>query len=78
MTQLRFYLDENISKTVAEQLSYHKIDAVSVHGLELLGDSDINHLRRATEMGRMLCTHDEDFFALVAIPLPYLELPKIN
>ncbi|MCC6613067.1 MAG: hypothetical protein IT320_06280 [Anaerolineae bacterium] len=32
----------------------------------LLGDTDINHLRRASEMGRVLCTYDTDFLRIAA------------
>lgn len=64
MSEIRFYLDENIDKSVAEQLRYWGVDAVSVHDLELQGDDDENHLQRATEMGRVLCTHDTDFIRL--------------
>jgi predicted nuclease of predicted toxin-antitoxin system len=66
LSEIRFYLDENIDKAVTEQLLRWGIDAVSVHTLELRGDSDINHLQRATDMGRALCTHDQDFTRLAA------------
>lgn len=66
MSDLRFYMDENVPTAVAEQLVRHGIDAVSVKNLAALGDSDINHLRRATEMGRMLCTYDADFIRIAA------------
>jgi hypothetical protein len=46
---------------VAEQLQRRGIDAVTVRDLELLGESDINHLIRATTEGRVLCTHDIDY-----------------
>jgi hypothetical protein len=42
------------------------IDAVTVRDLKLLGDTDINHLQRASEMGRVLCTYDQDFLRLHA------------
>jgi predicted nuclease of predicted toxin-antitoxin system len=64
LTELKFYLDENIDKAVTEQLIRWGIDAVSVHTLEVLGDADINHLQRAAQMGRTLCTHDQDFTRL--------------
>jgi hypothetical protein len=58
---VRFYLDENMPVAVAEQLQRRGIDAVTVRDLELLGESDINHLIRATTEGRVLCTHDVDY-----------------
>jgi predicted nuclease of predicted toxin-antitoxin system len=64
LSELRFYLDENIHKAVAEQLRRWGIDAVSVHDLGFLSDTDEDHLRRATEMSRVVCTHDTDFIRL--------------
>ena len=49
---------------VAEQLKRRGIDAVTVRALGLLGESDINHLRRATTEGRVLCTNDADYVAM--------------
>jgi len=37
---------------------------VTVQDLGLEGAEDINHLQRATEMGRVLCTFDADFIVL--------------
>ncbi|MBZ0279133.1 MAG: DUF5615 family PIN-like protein [Anaerolineae bacterium] len=64
MSEIKFYLDENIDKAVTDQLIRWGIDAVSVHTLESQGDADPDHLQRATEMGRVLCTHDQDFTRL--------------
>lgn len=61
---LRFYLDENVSVEVARQLQARGIDVVTVRDLRLLGDSDENHLRRAKNMGRILCTYDTDYVQL--------------
>lgn len=66
MTEIRFYLDENMSPEIAVQLVNGGIDAITVRDLELLGDSDPNHLSLATEMGRVLCTQDQDFLRLSA------------
>lgn len=64
MSEIRFYLDENMNPAIAEQLAKSDIDVVTVRDIEQLGDRDINHLQRATEMGRVLCTHDTDFLKL--------------
>lgn len=66
MSQLLFYLDENVPTEVARQLRLSGIDAVSARDAGMLGRDDPNHLRRATEMGRVLCTHDQDFLRLAA------------
>ena len=63
---IRFYLDENVQLAVAEQLRARGIDVVTARELGALGDSDANHLGRATEMGRVLCTYDADFLRLAA------------
>lgn len=63
---IKFYLDENISPEVAKQLERRGIDAVSVRGLDLLSDSDVNHLARAIEMGYVLCTQDTDYLKMAA------------
>ena len=66
MNELQFYLDENVPTEVARQLRRSGIDATSVHDLGRLGDDDRSHLERATALGRMLGTHDQDFLRLAA------------
>jgi len=64
MATLRFYLDENMSIAIADQLKQRGIDAVTVRDLGRLGDTDDNHLLRATNMGYVLCTNDTDYVEL--------------
>jgi predicted nuclease of predicted toxin-antitoxin system len=64
--KLRFYLDENVPVEIARQLKSLGIDSITVRDLDLLGDSDENHLQRATVMGRVLCTHDSDYIQLAS------------
>jgi len=66
LSEIRFYLDENVSPAVGEQLVKSGIDVVTTQDVEKLGDTDVNHLQRATQMGRVLCTHDTDFLRLSA------------
>lgn len=66
MAEVRFYLDENVQLAVAEQLVRHGIEVITVRTLELLGDEDMSHLVRATQMGYVLCTHDYDFVYLAS------------
>lgn len=61
---LRFYLDENLPIEVARQLQLRGIEATTARDLGQLGDSDLNHLQRATEKGMVLCTFDSDYVAL--------------
>ncbi len=64
-SNLRFYFDESVELAVSEQLLVGELDVVSAHSLDKLGDKDPNHLRRASEMNRVLCTYDTDFLKLV-------------
>lgn len=66
MTECKYYFDESVEVAVSVQLDIHGFDVVSAHSLGTLGDSDVNHLTRATEMGRILCTYDDDFLKLAA------------
>ncbi|HXO43509.1 MAG TPA: DUF5615 family PIN-like protein [Thermoanaerobaculia bacterium] len=66
MSDLRFYLDENVPTEVGTQLRSSGIDAVTARDLGSLGASDRDHLERATVQSRMLCTHDQDFLRLAA------------
>ncbi len=61
---IRFYLDENVPVAVAAQLQRRGVDAVTVRDLGFLGDSDRNHLVRATSLGYVLCTNDADYVDL--------------
>lgn len=63
---MRFYFDESVELAVSTQLAAGGIDAVSAHSLEQLGDTDPNHLARATRMARVFCTYDQDFLRLAA------------
>ena len=58
--QLSFYLDENLSPEIAVQLRLRGIDVIRGP----LGDKDPQHLDRAREMGRAICTEDDDFLSL--------------
>ena len=61
---LRFYLDENLPVEIARQLQLRGIEAVTVRDIRRPGDSDPNHLFRATTMEMVLCTNDSDYIAL--------------
>lgn len=69
--EIRLYFDESVEVAVAEQMKQRGIDAVTVRDLGLRGDKDINHLRRASEIGRVLCTYDTDFLRLHADGHPH-------
>ena len=61
-TRTRFYIDENLSPEIANQLRRSGIDIIRGP----LGDDDPVHLERAAEMGRVVCTEDDDFIKLAS------------
>lgn len=63
--KLRFYLDELMPVAIAEQLNLRGIDTITVRDLRLQGRSDTHHLQVAGELGRVLCTLDDDYFGLI-------------
>lgn len=63
---IRLYLDECLTPAIATQLRRREIDVLSIHEIGLTGDSDANHLARATAMGRVLVTADVDFLVMAA------------
>jgi len=66
VSEIRFYLDENVPTEVGRQLSSSGIDTVTARDLGQLGGDDRDHLQRATALSRVLCTHDQDFLRLAA------------
>ena len=62
---IRLYFDENVEVEVARQMRERGIEAVTVHDLGLLGDTDENQLARATRMGYVPCTYDADYLRMV-------------
>jgi len=72
--RLRFYLDENVETVIAPQLRLRGIEVVTVLDLGLLGDSDANHLARATRMGYVLCSYDRDYLRLANEGIEHTDL----
>jgi len=66
MSEVRFYLDEQLPVTIADQLRLRGVDVLTVRDVGHLGDDDPTHLTRALSMGRVLCTQDQDFLRLAA------------
>lgn len=63
---ISLYLDEHLSPTIAKQLRRRGIQVYTLQELGTLGDSDENHLSRATGLNCVLCTCDEDYLVLAA------------
>ena len=64
---MRYYLDEDISPTVAQLLRDHGIDSVSVHDIGAHGLSDQEQLDRAASEGRCLVTRNRNDFLRLTV-----------
>jgi hypothetical protein len=63
---IRLYLEECLTSKIARQLQRKGIDIVTVQELGVLGNTDENHLARATALGRVLVTSDVDYLVIAA------------
>lgn len=61
-SRVSFYLDESLSPEIVTQLRMQGIDIIRGP----LRADDLVHLERATDMGRVVCTEDDDFLKLAA------------
>lgn len=59
---MKFYLDEDLSNTIAELLRQRDIDAKSAHETGTRGFSDWQQLEYAVSQGRCLVTRNRDDF----------------
>jgi predicted nuclease of predicted toxin-antitoxin system len=66
MAKIKFYTDENVSKTVIMGLRQRGVDVLSVPEAGTLGASDEEHLRVAASDERVIFTQDRDFLRLAA------------
>ncbi len=62
--RIRFYFDENMPETVAIQLASQGIDVLTTQKAEMCGSGDLEQLRFATMLGRVICSQDKDFLEL--------------
>ena len=63
---LKLYTDENIPRTVAQQLQDKGVDVLRCQDAGMRSASDADHLAFATAQGRTIVTGDEDFLILDA------------
>lgn len=63
---LCFYLDEQLDVEIARQLAGRGIDVLTVRDLRSFGESDMQQLNRAIQMGRVICTNDRHFIQLAS------------
>lgn len=62
--RIRFYLDEQVPKAVAEGLRSRGVDVLRAQEAGLLSAGDRAHLDRAATEGRVVFTQDVDFLRL--------------
>ena len=63
---IRFHLDENCSRVIADGLRRHGIDVTTTPEAGLLHALDENHVAYARREGRIIFTRDRDFLRLHA------------
>lgn len=62
---LRLYADEWVDGRITAGLRRRGVDVVTAAEERLLGAPDDQHMDRATALGRVILTADEDFFVIV-------------
>ena len=68
---IRFYLDENMAKEVADGLRTRSIDVITTPETGHMGFKDEEHMRYALAEGRVFVTQDEDFLILHSQQIPH-------
>ena len=61
---IRFHLDENVSKAIADALRQEGIDVTTAPETGLLGADDEEHIAFAQKENRVIFTQDDDFLRL--------------
>lgn len=60
---IALYMDENVHRAVTNSLRLRGVDVLTVQEDKRIGFPDPKILDRATELGRVLFTQDDDFLA---------------
>jgi hypothetical protein len=63
--RLRLYADECVDGRIVAGIRRRGVDVVTAADEHLLGASDGQQMERATALGRVILTADEDFFVIV-------------
>ena len=66
MSEIRYYTDEHVAKTIINGLRQRDINVLSAFDVGLLGVEDDVHLNFALDEGRVIFTRDADFLRLAA------------
>ncbi|MBI5194945.1 MAG: DUF5615 family PIN-like protein [Nitrospirae bacterium] len=64
---MKYYIDEDISPTIAEILKKHHIDAISAYEAGMAQAADIEHLRRAASERRCLITRNRNDYIRLTV-----------
>ena len=64
--RLKYYLDEQVPKAIANGLKIRGVDVITVVEAGLLGATDEEHLEKAKSEKRIIFTQDDDFLRLHA------------
>lgn len=68
---IRFHLDENCTKAVANGLRRHGVDVTTTPEVGLLGATDEEQAAYAVAVGRVVFTQDRDFLRIHAAGTPH-------
>ena len=64
--KIKFYLDQHVSKAIADGLARRGIDVLTCADADNCGDADLNQLTFTRETGRVFFTQDADFLRIHA------------
>ena len=64
MARLKIYTDENVDVRIAEGLKRRGIKAFSAHEKDMIGASDIDHFKYASQIKAVIFTHDHHFLKI--------------
>ncbi|MEM9540240.1 MAG: DUF5615 family PIN-like protein [Cyanobacteria bacterium P01_E01_bin.42] len=64
MEKIRFHLDEQVERAIAEGLRRRNIEVTTTPEAQLLGATDPAQLAFAISQKRVIFTHDDDFLAI--------------
>jgi uncharacterized protein with PIN domain len=67
---IRFHLDENCSKAIANGLRLRGVDLTTTPEVGLLGSTDEEQAAYASREGRVIFTQDRDFLQIQIFPHP--------
>jgi predicted nuclease of predicted toxin-antitoxin system len=64
--EIKYHLDESVANAIANGFIHRGIDVSTSRAVGLIGASDLQQLGYATQQGRVLVTHDDDFLRIHA------------